>query len=138
MLEQIGKNLGWVVVWTFAFAIMLFIIRYINKNYMTQITNKLKGKKNYLDIYRKTIGFIIKKHKMFGLIATGVVFIHLAIMWKYVEFSISGIIALVLMVLVAGVGVISTNLKKQKKAPLTKVHSGLALSLLIAIIVHLT
>ena len=138
MLEQIGKNLGWVVVWTFAFAIMLFIIRYINKNYMTQITNKLKGKKNYLEKKKKTIGFIIKKHKMFGLIATSVVFLHLAIMWKYVEFSISGIIALVLMVLVAGVGVISTYLKKQKKAPLTKAHSVLALSLLIAIIVHLT
>jgi len=138
MIEEIGKNLGWVVVWTFAFALILFVIRYINKNYMTQITNKLKGKKNYLDLYRKVIGFIVKNHKAFGLTATGVVFLHLIIMWKYVEISVSGLVALVLMVLVAGVGMFSTYLKKQKKAPLTKLHSILAGALLVAIIIHLT
>ena len=138
MIEEIGKNLGWVVVWTFAFALILFVIRYINKNYMTQITNKLKGKKNYLDLYRKIIGFIVKNHKVFGLTATGVVFLHLIIMWKYVEISVSGLVALVLMVLVAGVGMFSTYLKKQKKAPLTKLHSILAGALLVAIIIHLT
>ena len=138
MIEEIGKNLGWVVVWTFAFALILFVIRYINKNYMTQITNKLKGEKNYLDLYRKVIGFIVKNHKAFGLTATGVVFLHLIIMWKYVEISVSGLVALVLMVLVAGVGMFSTYLKKQKKAPLTKLHSILAGALLVAIIIHLT
>ena len=138
MIEEIGKNLGWVVVWTFAFALILFVIRYINKNYMTQITNKLKGKKNYLDLYRKVIGFIVKNHKAFGLTATVVVFLHLIIMWKYVEISVSGLVALVLMVLVAGVGMFSTYLKKQKKAPLTKLHSILAGALLVAIIIHLT
>lgn len=138
MIEEIGKNLGWIVVWVFALAVMLFVVRYINKNYMTQITNKLKGKKNYLDIYKKIIGFIVKNHKTFGLVATGLVFLHLIIMWKYVELSISGMIALILMVLVAGVGVLSTYLKKQKKAPLTKLHSILAGALLIAIIIHLT
>jgi len=138
MIEEIGEILGWIVVWAFALAVMLFVVRYINKNYMTQITNKLKGKKNYLDIYRKVIGFIVKNHKAFGLVATGLVFLHLIIMWKYVELSISGMIALILMVLVAGVGVLSTYLKKQKKAPLTKLHSILAGALLIAIIIHLT
>ena len=138
MIEEIGEILGWLVVWAFAFAVMLVIIKYINKNYMTQITNKLKGKKNYLEIYKKVVGFIVKNHKIFGLVATGVVLIHLIIMWKYVELSISGVVALVLMVLVTIVGMVSTYLKKQKKKPLTKLHSILALALLIAIIVHLT
>lgn len=137
MLVKIGELLGWLVVISFVFAGMILLVKFINKNYMNKISNSLKGKKNYFDLYKKTVGFIVKKHKVFGLIATVVVFLHMAIMWKNVELSITGMIALILMFSVTLLGITSTYVKKEKKALFTKLHSTLAFALLAAIIIHL-
>ncbi len=137
MILEIGELLGWLVVLSFVFAGLVFLIKFINKNYMTKITNTLKDKKNYLNIYKKVVGFIVRKHKIFGLTATIIVFLHMAIMWKYVELSISGMIALILMFSVTLLGITSTYVKKEKKAIFVKLHSVLAFALLVAIIVHL-
>lgn len=137
VIIELAKFLGWVIVWAAVFAMGTFIVKFINKNYLKKITETFKDKKIVLDYYKKIVGFIIKKHKIFGIVAVVLVLFHFVILWKYIELSLSGVIAMILMIFTALVGIYMNYNKKANKALLIKFHKYSAILLAVAIIIHL-
>jgi hypothetical protein len=70
---------------------MNFVLKAIHKNFISKLG---KEKKKFVDIYRAIMKFVVKYHKLAGIITSLTVIIHLILMSIYVEVSISGLIAM--------------------------------------------
>lgn len=133
-MKDISEFLGWVVVIGYFLALCNYILKYINKKY---INVKLKDNKNIVNNYRMIMKYIIKYHKLIGIIISCVIFIHFAIMLYVKGLSITGIIALLTMVLTTLLGIYGAYFKKKYGGSWLYVHRTLAFILFIMIIIHI-
>lgn len=137
IIYSLGKFFGWLIVLATIMALGTVIAKFINKRYLKKISEIFKDKQKIIELYKKTITFIIKKHKVFGLIATFIVLVHFIIMWRFVELSLSGLIAMILLLFTASIGAYMNYNKKANKSALIKIHKYSGILLIIAIIFHL-
>lgn len=132
-MKEIAKFLGWVGVWAYIFALLNFFIKYVNKKYINKL---LKDKKNYVALYRKIMKYVIKYHKIAGVIAVLALSVHFYVLYGFRGLSITGFAAIIVMFIVALLGVYGVISKSKKKYWL-KVHRGLSFLLIVLICLHL-
>lgn len=125
---------GWITVWGFAFEIMNYIIKFVNKKYISKLPH---DKKEFADLYRKVMKFIIKYHKPVGVVTIISAIIHLTLMGVFVRIRLSGIIALALMIGLVLLGIYGGFINKNYKGRWLKVHRLIAATVIVAIAVHL-
>ena len=83
------------------------------------------------------MAFVVKNHRYFGIGAALIILIHAIIMFLNIGFSITGSIALILMIIVVVMGAVLQFNKTINKVKFRKVHRILSFILLVSIIVHL-
>lgn len=130
---DLAKLLGWVVFIGYLIAMLNFLFKFLNRNFVSKLS---KQKQKFIHIYRLIMKYIVKYHKLVGIITAIFVIIHFIVMSVYVEVSITGVIAMSILVVISMLGIYGGFIKKNAKGVWLKVHRILAFSLLIAILVH--
>jgi len=127
------RLLGWITAIIFCLAFSNYFVKVINKNYI----NKLgKEKKQFVGNYRKAMKFIVKNHKLFGIIAFVTMVIHFIVVYSAHLTRLSGIVAALLMIAIVGLGSYGGFINKNRKGVWLKIHRILPFILLIVIIIH--
>lgn len=132
-MKDVAGFFGWVTVFFYALALFNFIMKAFNKKYSL----KLKENKKLEEVYKTVMKYVIRYHKLIGIIAAIGLTVHASIMYFTVGLRITGLIAASLMILDALVGVYGYVSKKKRTDPLFNVHRVIAFILPLAIAVHL-
>lgn len=133
-MGELAGLAGWVAVWGFAFEILNYIVKFVNKKYISKLPRE---KQNITNLYRSIMKFIIKHHKTVGIITITAAIIHFALMVIYQYVRISGLIGIALMLLLLGLGSYGAYVNKNYKGKWLKMHRILAFSLAVVIVIHL-
>lgn len=132
-MREFGKLCGWISAWGYGIALLNFFVKYINKKY----TNKMpKDKKKYADIYRFIMKFVVRYHKIAGIVASIALVAHFYFMYQYKGVSIPGLIAAVVMWIVFVLGIYGVWINKNMRGPWVKVHRILSFILIVLVAFH--
>lgn len=133
-MGEFAEIFGWITVWGFIFEIFNFIVKQFNKRYISKLPRE---KQKIIDLYRKIMKFIVKYHKVVGVITITAAIAHFAFMLSSARVRLSGLIGIGLMVLLLGLGLYGAYINKNYKGKWLKVHRALAISLGLIIVIHL-
>jgi len=133
-LISIAKLFGWIVVIGYAVALMNYFVKQINKKYVSKLP---KEQKKFKDFYMKIMKFVIKNHKTIGILTSLIIICHFIIIFIKEGISITGLIAVVIMLLVFLLGIFGAYFNKSKERNWVKIHRALAFALVLAIPAHL-
>lgn len=133
-VKEFGKMLGWISFWGYGIALLNFFMKYINKKYINRIP---KDKKSYSDLYRMVMRYVVKYHKMAGIIASIAVLGHLYLMYMTKGLSIPGLTALIVMIVVALLGIYGFFINRNMRGHWLKIHRILSFILIALILFHL-
>lgn len=128
-MKHIAGLMGWISFWMFIIALLNFWVKYINKKYI----NKLSKYKN---IYVKFMKYIVKYHKVIGIIAFIALIVHAVVMYMYKGLSLPGLVAAIIMFIVFALGIYGYALNKKMRGSWLKVHRVLSFILLALIVFH--
>lgn len=132
-MKDLAEFFGWLTVAFYGLALLNFLMKAVNKKYSL----KIKENKKFEEFYKTTMKYIIRYHKLIGIIAAGGLTVHALIMYFTVGLRITGLIAASLMVLDALVGIYGYLNKKKRTDPVFNVHRVIAFVLPLAIALHL-
>ncbi|OAA90004.1 hypothetical protein [Clostridium ljungdahlii] len=132
-MKELGKFLGWVGFWAYFILFLNFFIKYINRKYIKKLP---KDKKQYERVYKVFMKYIVKYHKLVGIIGVIAVVCHGYLMYKYKELSIPGLAAAVVMVATACLGIYGLKSRNMKGKWLVN-HRLLAFFLIFLILFHI-
>lgn len=132
-MREFGKFLGWVAVVGYAIALLGFFCKYINKKYINKLP---KDKKQIATYYRLIMKYILKLHKLAGIVASIAIMVHFYIMFTSRGLSISGLLAALVMWSVFALGIYGYAINKNLRGSWVKPHRALAFLLILLIIVH--
>lgn len=133
LMYKFGNFLGWLTIFLFAGTIANFIVKYVNKKCGKQISASPSGKK----IIAILMKIFVKGHRYFGFGAFIALLLHFAVQVFNFGFSISGIIATVLLILQVVLGIYATAKKKLRKGAWFIAHRMIAFLLILGIAFHL-
>jgi hypothetical protein len=134
-MRDIAGIFGWIVAIGYTIAMLNFVLKFVHKKIIIKLQ---KDKKKLVDLYRIFMKYIIKYHKLIGVITAITVIIHFLIMSIYVEVSISGIISMTLMLIIFALGIYGSLINKNFKGAWLKIHRIVAFLLFLVIIIHIT
>jgi hypothetical protein len=132
MTYQLGFFLGVSIVVFYSLSVLNFIVKYINKRYRSRINSNPKLK----SVFSPFMKFIVKNHKLFGLLTAVALIAHFTVQYLLFGFSMTGATAgaaLILQVFLGGY----IYRKKIRKGFWFKFHRMLAFILVIAILIHI-
>lgn len=132
-MEEIGEFLGWVLFISTAFAIMTYIIKYIAKNYMQQVS-KVKNGKEILKYGQK---IFVRYHKYFGICAFIFLVLHFIVQNNNEPFNLSGYIAGGILLIQILLGIYALIFKKQRKGLWFNAHRIIAVLIVLFVGLHL-
>lgn len=129
-MRQFAGLLGWIAVWGYILALLNYFMKYINK--------LPSDKRQYKDIYRIVMRYIIRYHKISGIVASIFVIGYLYIMYNFVGLSISGFVSTVIMFIVVALGIFSFFIIKSIRIRdlWIRVHRMLGVILIFVIVFH--
>ena len=133
-MREMAGLFGWIGVWGYAIALLNFFMKYINKKYLNKLP---KDKQKFIDIYRGLMKFIVKYHKIAGIIASISIVFHFYLMFSFRGLSMSGLIAAVVMWIVFTLGIYGFRINKNMRGSWVKVHRILSFLLILLIIFHI-
>lgn len=133
-MREFGKLLGWIGVWGYGIAVLNFFIKYVNKKYINKLP---KNKKPYADIYRFIMRYVVRYHKIAGIVASITIVGHFYFMYNYRGLSIPGIIAAITMWIVFTLGIYGFAINKNMRGSWVKVHRYLSFVLILLIGFHI-
>ena len=133
-MREIAGLFGWIGVCGYVIALLNFFMKYINKKYVNKLP---KDKQKFIDIYRGLMKFIVKYHKIAGIIASISIVFHFYLMFSFRGLSISGLIAAVVMWIVFTLGIYGFRINKNMKGSWVKVHRILSFLLILLIVFHI-
>lgn len=133
-MEQFGKMLGWIGAIGYLIALLNFFMKYINKKYINKLS---KDKKKYVDVYRFVMKYVVKYHRVAGVIATLAIIIHFFIMYNYRWLSMSGLYAAIAMWIIFALGIYGTKINKNIRGPWVKIHRVLSFILILLVVWHI-
>lgn len=141
-MREFANMFGWIAVWCFGVAVLNFFVKYIFKNYITPYMKKqsaqAKKYENIINIYKKVMKYVVKYHKVVGVIVGVAVLFHLVLEIQYSFLSITGLIAAILMLAVILLGILGVTVFKRKpRGAWIKIHRLLAFLLIVSILLHL-
>ncbi len=131
-LFELGKLLGWLLLTGFVIQALNPVLKWVNKRFMSKRPKDDKVRKGYQSFLR---GYL-KAHPYIGIVTTVILFFHLGIQYSFYGFYLSGLIAGVIMITISAFGAYGQFAKKRKPGPWLKLHRGLTLLLLLAVIFH--
>lgn len=132
--KDLIELLGWLTVISFIFAMLNFLLKFINKKYISKLG---ADKKQLVTLYRKIMMPFIKLHKVAGTIAVVSLLTHFYIVFSSGRFSITGAIAASILIAIFILGFYGAFINKNFKGKWLKVHRILAFCLIIAIGIHI-
>lgn len=133
MVGSVGRLFGWIIVISYGLTILNYFVKLINRRYGKQLGKYPKIKK----VLSKVTPFIVKNHKIFGLITLGAILVHFYIQFTRWGIVLSGALAAALMVLQGMLGAYGAFINKKRKGLWFMLHRTIAVILFIAIVNHL-
>lgn len=133
-MGQFAGLFGWIVIWGFCFELMNYIMKFVNKKFITKLPPE---KKEFVGIYRTIMKFVIKFHRPVGIITVSAAIVHLALMGMFVGIKLNGIVALALMVCLVFLGIYGAYINKNYKGKWLKAHRFIAFAVILSIGAHL-
>ena len=132
-MREMAGLFGWIGVWGYAVALLNFFMKYINKKY---INNLSKDKEKFIKGYRTVLKYIVRYHKIAGVVASIAIVAHFYLMYTYRGVSMSGLIAALVMWIVFALGIYGFGINKNMRGPWVKFHRGLSYVLILLIAFH--
>mgnify|MGYP004486377563 CR=1 FL=1 len=132
MIKELGELLGNIIVFLYVLTILNYILKFINKKYL----HLLKKNDKLHSIYMKFMKFIIRNHKLFGILTVFFILLHFYIQFTTRGLSITGLIAATIMLLQVLLGIYGSKTKRKNKTWLV-LHRFISILLLIAILIHI-
>lgn len=133
-MKDIAELLGWITVWGYGIALFNFFIKYINKKYVNTV---FKDKKGFVKVYRVIMRYVVKYHKLAGIIASIALIFHFYLMYTVRGLSVSGLIAAIFIWIIFILGIYGVYIKKSVKGNWVKYHRIIGFILLILISFHI-
>jgi hypothetical protein len=99
-MEKLGGFLGWVTGICFGIAILNFVVKRVNKKWISKLPTDSKVKQ----IYQKLMKIIVKYHRYFGMGAGVIVLVHLYVQVSFAFVSVTGLLAAVQLIATAVMG----------------------------------
>lgn len=131
-MKQIAGLLGWIGVWGYVLALINFFVKYINKKYINKLP---KDKQKFINAYRTIMRYIVKYHKIIGVVASLAIIGHLYLMYNRIGLSVPGLVAAVLMWIIFALGIYGA-VNKNFKGKWLKIHRVLAFLLIFIMAFH--
>jgi len=132
-MREMSGLLGWIGVWGYGIALLNFFMKYINKKY---INNLSKDKQKFINIYRTIMKYVVRYHKIAGVVASIAIVAHFYLMYTFRGLSISGLIAALVMWTVLTLGIYGFGINKNMRGSWVKFHRGLSFLLILLIVFH--
>jgi len=133
-MNEIAGFLGWIGAIGYGMALLNFFMKYVNKKYI----NKLPKEKNkFITIYRKIMKYVVKYHKIFGIVASIAIVIHLYLMYTNIGLSITGLAAAIVMWSIFSLGIYGVLTHQKAKGNWIKIHRLLSFLLILLLVAHL-
>ncbi|MCI1969020.1 hypothetical protein [Clostridium luticellarii] len=129
----IAGLLGWITIWGYIIALLNYFMKYVNRTYISKLSN---DRKQYKDLYRFVMRYIVKYHKIAGIVASIAVIGHLYLMYSFRGLSISGLVAAAVMLAVFILGVYGIFINRNMRGSWVKIHRILAFTLIVLIGFH--
>lgn len=131
-LYQLGRVLGYLIVFFYGLALMNFLFKWIHRTFR----DSLKKNEVFYKGFTQWMRFFVKNHRLFGASAAVIMLIHFGVQFTNLGFSPSGAIAAVLMILQATLGGYGSRKKGPGKGWLV-LHRTIPLLLLLAMANHI-
>ena len=130
-MSQLGHYIGILTAITFSLAIMNFVIKFVNRNWVVKLPKESKFRAGYM----KVMKFLVKNHRFFAFAAVALMVAHVILQITFKWVSITGIITAALAVVTVILGIIMFKAKKRTPAMLWA-HRGSVIALILAFLVH--
>ena len=127
-----GEFFGILIIILYGLTISKYILRFIDKKYK----DKLSKYETFYKIFSIIKKFVMKNHRILGVSSILVLLIHFIIQFSTIGFSLTGLLAAVLLISQAILGIYMVVNRKRFKTIL-KIHKVLASILIIAILIHI-
>lgn len=131
MLNELGEFLGQIIIILYIFTILNYFVKFINRTYREQLSKN----KNVFEIFTKIMKFIVKNHKIFGLLTVVFLLLHFVLEYSKYGFRVSGLIAAGTMLLQVAIGIYGIKFKRRGTIWLIS-HRLIAIIVFIAILIH--
>lgn len=132
-MKEIAGLLGWIGVWGYVLALLNFFVKYINKKFINKLP---KDKQKLVNVYRAIMRYIVKYHKIIGVVASAAIIGHLYLMYMRIGLSIPGLIAALIMWIIFALGFYGVVINKKFKGKWLKIHRVLAFVLIFVMLFH--
>jgi len=132
MFEEIGGFIGYVIIVLYALTILNYFVKLINKKFREQIKKNVTFHK----IFTKVMRFLIKQHKLFGVLTIAAILLHFYLQYNRIGLSITGVIAAGVMLLQVLLGIYGSKMKKRSHVWLIA-HRSIAVLLAVTILIHI-
>lgn len=130
LIIKLANFLGLVALGFCGFAIMNYIVKFLNKNYAQKL--------NQISILKKNMPFLtkffVKNHRYFGFIAITALIFHFLLQIKFNYLSYTGLIAAIILIMQGLLGIYGLN--KKREGIWFKLHKLIAILMVIAIGIH--
>jgi hypothetical protein len=130
-MREIGELLGILTAWLFAFAILNYVVKFVNRKWVMKLPKESKFKQNYMPVMK----FFVKNHRFFGFGAAVVMVAHVVVQILFAWVSVTGLITAALAVVTVILGGIMFKAKKRTPAMLWA-HRGAVIALILSFIIH--
>ena len=130
-MGELGELLGILTAVLFGLAIFNFVVKFVNRKWVTKLPKENKFKKGYQSVMK----ILVKNHRFFGFGAAVLMVGHVVIQILYQWVSITGILTAALAVVSVALGVVLFKAKKRTPAMLWA-HRGAVIALILSFITH--
>jgi hypothetical protein len=130
-MGELGELLGILTAVLFGLAIFNFVVKFVNRKWVTKLPKENKFKKGYQSVMK----ILVKNHRFFGFGAAALMVGHVVIQILFQWVSITGIITAALAVVSVALGVVLFKAKKRTPAMLWA-HRSAVIALILSFIVH--
>ena len=131
MSTDLGEFLGYAIITLYGLTVLNYFVKLANKKLRAEI-NKNKTFAKGFSLLTK---FIVRNHKLFGLLTIVVLLSHAANQFLIYGISLTGGLAASVLILQVALGIYGYKAKKKGKSWL-RIHRSVALLLLVAIGIH--
>jgi len=129
-MRELGEFLGFLIIVFSVLAISQYILKWFHKTFVSWFKKHPKFDKFYL----KVMKFTIKYHKLFGFGAVLFLGAHFVIQIINIGPSLTGLVALAILLIQAGLGIYGNTKPKNKTWKI--IHRILGFLLFLAILIH--
>lgn len=126
--------LGWVTAVSFGFALLNYLLKFINKKYISKLG---KEKQKAVIYYKKIMRIVIRYHKLAGITAMTSVTLHFIVALINNRILISGIVSALLMLILFILGVYGAYINKNLRGGWVKIHRATAFILILTVLIHI-